>query len=351
MLYSVVVFWPLIVKYIYNRSLVRIGKRPIGKSWFILLAVIPMLSLIAFRSSSMGADTGQYLMNFIDVRDGSFETILDNSRMEDGYLYFVKMVTYITKSPEVFQVIYSSIYAISLIILMKEFEDICFDFLFFYGTLGLYTFMFTGVRQCLAMSMCIIAYKFAVSRKIIWFILFVFLAFNLHRSAILFVVVYFVVRWKIRWYSALVYIIGTYLAIRYIGQIQDFFNEAWDMSYGIEETGNGVIFFLYVLILVSVSIFIMYNTGSMEKNRALINLSIITVIFWTLRLFTRVAERPSYYYLFFVCALVPYAINFVKGKDKIICELLICGTAYLLFVYRLGTNFSSLVPYQSFWRY
>lgn len=349
LLYSIVVLWPLLIKYIYNRWDITTGKKSVSKTWFMVIAILPMMSLIAFRGASLGADTGQYLNNFIAIRDGTFEDILTNSRMEEGYLYFVKGVTYLTRSPEIFQVIYTSIYTIAIVILMQEFEDNCFDFLFFFGTLGLYMFMFTGVRQCLAMSMCIIAYRFAVRRKFFWFIIFMFIASNLHSSAGLFLVVYFVVRFKIRWYNILVYIIGALLATAYIEQIQGFFNDAWDLSYSVEETGNGGIFFIYLLFLVVLSGFLLYQNKNIEKNKSLMNLSIITVVFWALRLVTRVAERPSYYFMFFVCALVPCAINSVKGKDRTLYQLLIYGTAFLLFIYRLNTNFSSLAPYQTFW--
>ncbi len=349
LLYSMVVLWPLLIKYIYNRWDITAGEKTISKNWFMVIAILPMMFLIAFRGVSLGADTGQYLNNFIAIRDGVFESVLANSRMEEGYLYFVKGVTYLTQSPKVFQVVYTSIYTIAIVILMQEFEDNCFDFLFFFGTLGLYMFMFTGVRQCLAMSMCIIAYRFAVRRKLIWFIIFVFIAYNLHSSAALFLVVYFVIRLKLKWYNILFYIIGALLATLYIEQIQNFFNDAWDLSYGVEKTGNGGIFFAYLLFLVVLSGFLLYQSNNIEKNKFLMNLSIITVVFWALRLVTRVAERPSYYFMFFVCALVPYAINSVKSKDWTMYQLLIYGTAFLLFIYRLNTNFASLTPYQTFW--
>lgn len=349
LLYGIVALWPLIIKYIYNRAVFKIGQKNVSKIWFIVLAVIPMLSLIAFRDSSLGADTGQYLINFVIIRDGSFKTILANSRMEDGYLYFVKIITYITDSPEVFQVIYASIYAISLVILMKEFEDNCFDFLFFYGTLGLYMFMFTGVRQCLAMSMCIIAYRFAVKRKIVWFALFVILACAFHRSAILFAVVYFVIRWKIKWYTISLYAISAFFAVTFLGIIQGYFSEAMDYNYTIENAGNGGIFFVYILLLIVFSIYIAYTNGFNEKITGLANLSIITLLFWVLRLYTVVAERESYYFLFYVCAFIPSAVNGMENKrDESIYKLLIYGSAFVLYIYRLLTNFSSFVPYQSF---
>ena len=349
LLYSIVVLWPLIIKYIYNNFYYNENLKRNNKTLFILFAILPMLSLIAFRNIYLGPDTGTYIANFISIRDGSLKTVLEDSRMEDGYLYFVKGVTYLTQSPEMFQVIYTSIYAIAIVILMQEFEDNCFDFLFFFGTLGLYMFMFTGVRQCLAMSICIIAYRFAVRRKFVGFIIFVFIAYNLHSSAALFLVVYFVIRLKIRWYNIFVYIIGALLVTAYIKQIQGIFNDAWDLSYSVEETGNGGIFFVYLLLLVVVSSFLLYQSNNIEKCKYLMNLSIITVVFWALRLVTRVAERPSYYFMFFLCALVPYAINSVKDKDRTVYQLLIYGTAFLLFIYRLNTNFSLLTPYKTFW--
>ena len=43
--------------------------------------------------------------------------------------------------------------------------------LFLFATLGSYTFMFTGVRQCLAMSVCFYSYRFIKGKKIITVVL------------------------------------------------------------------------------------------------------------------------------------------------------------------------------------
>ena len=77
------------------------------------------------------------------------------------------------------------------------------------------------------------------------------------------------------------------------------------------------------------------------------NINFITLSLWFLRLYTRIAERPSYYFMFFSCIFYANALNNIMDvKKRKIYKIIIFILTMLLYVYRLNTNFKELIPYE-----
>lgn len=358
LIYIFVAIWPLLVGYYYDS---RIGvylsagqeltkaQRKQRRNW-LLIAAIPMFLLIALRSSNMGADTATYLKFFRLTAASSWEHMFDIVDFEPGYVVFEKLVSYISREPLFFQIVYSTIFLIEVVHFANQLEKSNFLFLYFFATLGIYTFMFTGVRQCLAMCICLFSYGFIKKRRLLPFLLCVLLAFQFHKSSVLFVAAYFIYNRKLNMGNVLLYLV--FAAIFYINieVIQEWFNEQLEYDYGVEETGSGFIY-LAVVTLITVFSFVMMKLfhGDSPEYTGLLNVGIIAWILWVLRLQTRVAERPSYYFLFFSMAMLGYGIDAIKDRrEKSLACLATIGFAMLLYVYRLATNFSSMVPYVPF---
>ena len=322
--------------------------------WWLLVAALPMFALIAFRAASMGNDTGGYLKFFDQMVDTPWDKIfVVNSasyEFEPGFVLFEKLITLVTHSPQVYQVIYSSIYLISVVTFANQLEKHNFSFLFFFATMGTYTFMFTGVRQCLAMSICLLSYTFIKKRKFIPFLLLLILAFTFHKSAILFIAAYFIYNRKIGWINTIIYSAFAVFAYLYIDVIQEWFNDKLDYDYGVEETGNGFIFFAVIALVTAFSFFmILFYKKKAPESMGLLNIGVIALVMWLLRLATRVAERPSLYFLFFSAAMLCYALDAPpKSRDRIIYKVAVYSAFMLLFVYRFLTNFATMVPYVPF---
>ena len=354
LLYIGVALWPLIVQWIYSNKPFAFNIKPMNRNMHIIIAMLPIFILLAFRSSLMGADTGTYMRNFVYMIDTPLKTAIDDSRMETGYLIFVKLLTYITHNPLVYQVICVTCMFVGLYDFSKHLDgEDAFLFLYFYCTLGLFFFMFTGTRQCLAMGICLFSYKYIRQKKYIGFILCVVLAFCFHKSAILVAVVLLIYKMKVNALNTGIYFILALICGRYLDVIQDWFNDKLEYNYEIEETNSGMIFLLVLVLLTIFSLIMIYNRdGNLNSNKytvGLININFVSLFFWIMRLQTRVAERPSYYFLFFSCAFYATALNCIEDKKlRITYKIAVCGFAMLLFIYRLRTNFSTLIPYEFF---
>ena len=362
LLYIFVALFPLIVGAAFNQSRATELSMNEGQTerfykrrwWWLFMAALPMFALIAFRGADMGADTRGYLRFFSEMVNTPWSRIFivndKTYEFEAGFVLFEKIATLFTENPKVYQVIYSSIYLVSVVTFANRIEKRNFSFLFFFATIGLYTFMFTGVRQCLAMSILLWSYPYIKKRKLLPFLLILALAFSFHKSAILFIAAYFIYNRRLILQNTFLYVALTAFIYLNIGVIQEWFNDVLDYDYGVEETGNGIIFFAVIAVITAFALFVVfYYKQQTPEFTGFINIGIITLMLWCLRLITRVAERPSYYFMFFSAAMVCYAIEEVPNKrDKEVIGVFIYSAFLVLFVYRVFVAGASLMPYKTF---
>ena len=315
------------------------------KKWLTFLAVLPMFLLFVLRFKRVGGDTIGYIEFFEkSVRDYSlFDLITTNLfEVEKGYKAYVKLLSYITDSYTVYFLItgiitFGTLYRFSL-----KYTKNPFVFFFLFISLGTYSFFITGLRQSLAITICLWAVDFIKDRKPIKFILAVILASLFHKSAVIFFVAYPLSSIKRYDWILFIYLVLTVVLIIGFSFFQNVFNELLGYTYNIEETGNGGIFMLLVLVLTAYSLYVTYDQKDGNKiSKTLVHLSLLTSLFWILRLISRTAERVSFY---FICGLYAYfsqAIS-VDSNDKYVKMfkwLLILG-CLILFVYRnLGATY------------
>ncbi|MBR5202239.1 MAG: EpsG family protein [Clostridia bacterium] len=314
---------------------------------WLLLASLPMFILIAFRAPVIGPDTGVYNLNFIEMVQKSWDDIDFNTRMEQGYLIFTKLITYITQDVLVFQIIYTAIYWIIISDFANQLEKGNFFFLFIYATIGLYLFMFTGVRQCLAMCICLLSYRFIKKRKLIPFVILILLAVSFHKSAILFLAAYILYAIRFNILTIFGYIVAAVIAYFNIGSIQEWFNNQLDYDYELQFAGNGYVAIIIMFCVTAFSTFAVLNQPHRSKDvDGLLNIGIITMMFWFLRLATRTAERPSFYFMFFLAAIFTDSIEQTRTqREHSIVKTILVLLFLLYFIYRV-THVSSLTPYR-----
>ncbi len=356
LLYILVVTFPLAIGYMYDKNIApklaegeEFSHSHLQQRWlYLIIASIPMFALIALRSYNIGNDTGGYQAYFKYVVENPWSMAKYRYRFETGFVMFEKFVSFFTKSPLVYQCVYASIYMFSVVGFANRLKKANFLFLYFFGTLGLYNFMFTAVRQCLAMCICLFSYKYIMDKKIWKFVICVILAFYFHKSALLFLVTYVVFKNKVKPFYIFLYSAGCAFLYYYFDDVHQWFNEQFDYNYAVEETDNG---FVFLIVMVVITIFSIYTFTLYKKMndeaRALCNINFIALAFWVLRLVSRTAERPSYYFLFFTAAMLGYAIDSIDDEgSKNTMTMFVVGSSLALFIYRMSTNFSGWIPYE-----
>ena len=116
-------------------------------------------------------------------------------------------------------------------------------------------------------------------------------------------------------------------------------------NYGVEETGNGYIFFIIVLLITIGGI---CNREAILQqninNKYALNLNFISFSLWGLRLISRTAERVTLYYMPYSYLLLEEVVMSQKNRTKQLYLFIVTLLAISLFFYRLSKD-SSISPY------
>lgn len=352
-LYLIVSIWPAICYGFYNRCSFFKNKSAsiISERIWIVLSMLPMFVLLAFRNKGMGPDTGTYWEAYKFASNNSFNVVFRTQKMEPGFLFVEFILSKIFPSPYFFQILYVSFYFLSIYYFVSRNGNHKFLTIFLLCTLGLFKFFFTGIRQCISMCICLLSFECVKKKQPFKFFSIVLVAILFHKSAILFSAVYFVYWLKHNLKNLLVVI--TICLSLFVGVLFFFPYLSSLLGYGeyqLEFTGNGFARFTFLFLL-----FICFVLNKENRNfknnyeRGLFNVSLIFMFMWFLRLTTRTAERVSLYYLPFFSIFISSKISVIFGsrtKESNIMFVIICSLLLFLFLHSLKTD--NLVPYKSF---
>ncbi|MBE6684084.1 MAG: EpsG family protein [Ruminococcaceae bacterium] len=309
-----------------------------------VISILPMFLLFVLRYKYVGNDTIGYVRFFEnEIRTYSFQDLLvrDEMRVEMGYRIYVKIVSLFTDNYTVFFLINGIVIFGTLLHFAKKYTENPFVFFFLFMTLGTYSFVETGLRQALAMMICLWSIDFLKNKKIIRFLLLVTLAYFFHQSALIFILMLPLSFIKKYDWMILTHILMAIVFFAGFTAFHEFFNEWLGYEYNIEETGNGLIFLMLVSVLFIFSLFMMYDKpNEVDGQPLIVHLSLLTVIFWLLRLVSRTAERVSYYYILGLYAYFAQATKYEKDKLSTLLKWLLIAACFILFFYRNpGTNY------------
>lgn len=347
---TVPVWMSLAVSFSHKKSIKLNDK---AKQKFLLLCGIFMFAIIAFRHKEVGSNDSQNYFNNWELLSGftfdGLKSFMRESSFEKGYLLFVWFFSHIFPEGQFVFIISALIFTIAVCrFIYINSEDPELSFVMFI-CLGLYSFMVQGLRQAIAMSICLFAIEFCKKRKIVPFILLVLLATSFHTSAIVFLIVYFIYGFtlNVRTTSVAVALAGFLLA--FSGQIASIGNMLFEREYEEDvETGGFVAVAIYVIILLVAIIF----SGKRRKEKDysfFVFMTFLGAVFYTMR-YTGVlaAERISFYFMFGQIIALP---NVISRFDKHVSFIIKCAVIVLciaLFAYRLSGD--GLVVYRFFWQ-
>ena len=348
--YGIAAIFPLIMWFI-NDYVARVNQLDAEQKKKLtyrltVVAILPIFLVFVLRYKYMGADTIGYVRFFqTEVRGYSFSQLFkeDLMRVEIGYRIYVKIISLFTTNYTVYFLVNGLVIFGTLLHFSKQYTKNPFVFFFLFITLGTYSFVETGLRQALAMMFCLLSVDCIKDKKPIRFVLLVVLGYFFHKSAILFLIMYpLSLIKKLDWMLAAYGIMAVVFLVGFSG-FQGVFNELLGFGYEeyVDDKGGGGIFLLLIFILFAFSLFMMYDKPKeVEGQSLIIQLSLMTVIFWLLRLISRTAERVSFYYIFGLYIYFSQAVNYDKDKLSSFLKWLLILACLALFLLRnMGVNY------------
>ena len=375
------------------------------KQYFIILALIPVTLLAGLRNEIIGSDTIGYKKYFQNILEINSKSIAEE-RMEIGYIYLNKLIALFTAQPQVLFILVAFFISICIGIFVYKNASDPFLAILFFITLGVFQFTLSGMRQSIAIGITLLAMEFIKKRKLYWFLFAIFIAYAFHKSAILYLPAYFIAYRSLSSRNLLSYGIIIVLILTSAQYILTYVADILDYDYGVEETGNGQIFFTIVLLITffgylfkkenaiqnylanqrrkrigtqnsktnaeftdhsNMIAIAIHKIPGYQRQKTLVkyvsvreklyskgvkliflNISFISLLLWSLRLISRTVERVTFYYMPSTYLVLEEVVNSIKTKEKKLpVYLLVSGISIVLFIYRISRD-PTIVPYRFF---
>lgn len=323
------------------------------KKWFLIICGIVMVLMIGLRHPDNGSgDTRYYYKNWSymsTVAISDLKRVLAAIDMEKGYLVCVWILSHIFPHPQMALVLSGIFFAISIChFVYKNSDDVVMPLLVF-NCLGLFNFVVQGLRQSVAMCICLWSLEQCKKKNFIGFTLLVLLATSIHASAAVFFIVYFLRNLKLDLKGISIFSCCVAVGFIFLPTLFELMNKLLNEDYKmgiVSEQGGIVAIFIYLVIIV----FALFFKDNKNSNRDLyIYISLIGLITFMMRnSISQIASRISYYFQFAQMIILSNSIKAVS--DRSMRALIVMITAVLcLGVAIHKASYTILIPYNFFW--
>lgn len=322
------------------------GLRQNNYKYYIILCGFLIAVLTSLRSPYTGTgDSYRYMSLYKRLQDFSsfreyydlYLSKYDLLSSEAGFYYTMWLFGRVLKGGQWVFVISSLLITVATCrFIRRNSEDIPLSFVI-YVCLGLFTFNMNGMRQAMAMSICLYAYEHAKNRKLLPFILAILLAMLFHKTALCFMPVYFLPMLKNKVSHWTFYVFGLIMCLLFVDRIIEGYYEISGENYGDNgvATGGG----LFVILIYLGSLVLTLCRPALLKEKTVRTAFLATlagfVAYISRFVGSGILERVSYYYFYFPILLIPEAVKKLRGNEYKLIKLFLVFGSLALFIYRL----------------
>ena len=354
--YIVLIILPILIHHISIRNekihVVYSGK---NNNYAISFFWIILLFLLVLRHKTVGIDLAVYERIYDDIARSDWVSAIGRSP-EIGNNLLNKVVSVFTEDFRWVMII-SAILAVSFV--ARAYRNYTSDAaltIALFVNMSNFILLFSGLKQCIAISLGFLAFELTRKKRIIPFILVTILAMLFHTSAFMIVFMYpiYHVRMKKSWLiwviplMVLVYVYNKPI-FSFLGIILNTFTD-----YDTTITLTGSITMLVLFILFAIFSFLIPDEAIMDRDtigmRNFLMFSVILQMFAPLHL---LAMRMNYYYIIFIPLLIPRIISCRSIRWKQVAMM----ARYIMIVFFITyflisapkDNVLQTFPYHFFW--
>lgn len=329
----------------------------------ILFAILIILS--ALRSINIGNDTVTYHQLFINVSNTPFESLSDiySLRWEMGFIYLIKILSYISSSPQIIIVVSSIFIYITLYKFVYSYSNNIVLSIFLFMTMRYYFFFLSNIRQSIAICIILIAFDLLNKDKLVLSVFTVILAYLFHTTSIVFLVVIAFKKIKYTNRKMGLILLFSIIIFAFFNQLYDFINLFFPIKYqnyvntsyflesdNLANTLNCIIFFLIFLFC-----HFFYkrnnNTELVKSNNFNLLFPLLSFVFSLIAIKFGMATRIQYYFSIFLIVIIPNIITqlTISRNKKIINIVIICSFfLYHILILLFKPEWQHVYPYEVF---
>ena len=323
------------------------------KTYCVILGIILFL-IAALRSTSVGIDSERYAWHFYNLQQLDFQGIIDYYQSELGFYFLVKLLTFISSDHQIMFAFIGAIYAYSISRFIYNYSIEPMVSFIMLIPMVYFAFTLTGLRQTMALSILLISIDYILDRRLLKFLLIVFIASLFHQSALFFAPAYIIKNKNITFKRIFLYLafmpIVFLLRPFIVRAVQFFLYSSYSIDWS-QSAGGWSTLSTYVLILIVATIF----KKQLEKQNGNFPFFFTMMYIGTLvQMFVPLQPnifRVSMYYNIASIILIPGILKTQKDRvSKLIAYTIffvLMGVQYYVFTF----NAAGVQPYKFFWQY
>lgn len=323
-------------------------------TYYLIVFGLVMTLMIGLRNPQNGSgDTMFYYMfweRLSQVPFSELRNFIASVDLEVGYQFVTWLLSQIFHNGQWLLFLSGAFFAVSVCLFVKRNCENVVLALTVFNCLGLFNFIVQGLRQAIAMCICLWAVEQCKKRNLVKFLLLIVIASLFHASAVVFVIVYVVAGLELDIKSYSIVTLGTIAVIlllpRLFEVVNYFINDNYTLGKGSEEGGQ-----VAILIYISILAFGMFFKDRKNPHYALfIYMTVIGVSCMILRnSVSEIIERISHFFAFAEMVVIS---NSIKSLEYTRVQLLIniAVAALCLAVAAYKASYSILIPYLFLWQ-
>ena len=314
-----------------------------------------MALMIGLRYKGVGSgDTAFYYNNWEKMSRVSWNDlprVLQSVDLEYGYQIIVWFLSHLFSDGQWLLIFSGIFFSLSVCLFIYRNSKNPVMSLIVFNCLGLFNFMVQGLRQAIAMSICLFAYEQCKKNHFFKFALLVAIASLFHASAIVFILVYFLSKFKLNFIQMGILAILTFIGVQLLPYVFNLLNVVMNENYDLNsasESGGIIATLIYVVIIL---FGLLFKDISDEHYALFVYSAIIAAVAMILRNFVNgIAERISLYFAFGQMIVLSNSIASVKeSKIKTLINMAAVLLCFGVAVYK--ASYSILIPYTFFWQW
>lgn len=314
-----------------------------------------LFGISAFRNSEVGIDMGSYIPLFHRISYTALRDLV-NIDSEYGYVVFNKLVGTVYTNDR-FLIITTSAFIIFFVskYIYKNSKNSWLSF-FLFVTLMYFGSTFNLLRQSMAMVITLNSIKFIEKRNFKRFMIYLFIAMLFHKTAICFMALYLISKFKIN-YKYIFSLVICVFFITLFGDVIvgvlinsiDKYNLRYN-DYIISGQGFGML-----ILLIGVTIwgflFGKYKSNDTDNFQIYYHMMILSICSQLIALRFSLFTRVTNYFSIAMIIFIPNVIQSIPKKGmRYFSVLYVCILTVLFYLYVLKIDVNGIVPYSFMWK-
>lgn len=315
---------------------------------------VQLLLTAVLRNDSVGGDLIVYLEVFNTIKNLQWNEVISSTRFEYGYLLLNKISSLISEDGRVLIVITSLCVVIGYIYYIYKNSRIKWLSLFLFIALGHYLTSLSMLRQSIAIVILLNSLQFVEKRQFVRFLLCIISASCFHVTAIVFIVLYPLAKFKISIGYFLIIFFLSFALSKLFGNIFLFTAiEQYFTNYDgkiIAGEGYNMLFLLFLITFLGI-VFYKFPDRHGKKINIPYQMMILACSFQLFSLQFSLFSRIVLYFSTAMIVFVPNVLSLISDKKiRLMAQIIVCilATLYLIIIV-LARNTSNIYPYTFMW--